>query len=144
MAFDDLPRNEIALGFAIVGASDDLPTDQLPDVFRFEGAPHTFSLGDESGRMLLQFRSHFTVAPAQIKSIVWSPSGVALTWCSLENRRYAVEFSTDLNDWLVIRPLVLGAVAGRSIFDDYSDRSGPGGLLPPRAFYRVRDLGPGP
>lgn len=144
MSFDHVPTADLALGFAIVGGPDDLPTDQLPKVFRFDRSPHTFSLGDDLGRMLLQFRSFSQVVETTIKSIDWSPTEVAITWCSVENGRYAVEFSTDLKDWLVIRPLVIGEISESSIIDDFSDRSGPDALQPLRGFYRVRELGPPP
>ena len=142
MTFDGAPRADIALGFSIVGGPEDLPSDQLPAEFMFSGAPHTFSLGDDNGRMLLQFIEFSQTFPFAIKSITRGGDEVQITWCSEQGRGYAVDFTTDIADWQVIRALVNAEGSETSIVDDLAERFGPGEDPPPDGFYRVRDLGP--
>jgi len=138
MFFDGIPSNDIELGFSIVGDKEDLPSDKLPDVFRFKNAAHTFTIGDSSGRMLLQFRS-FRQVETRIKEVELHEGQVRLVWCSLVGKRYTVEFSTDLRDWEVVVDSVTAAAAETEIVDDLTARLKVGVQ---RGFYRVRELMP--
>lgn len=153
MTIDGVPDATIGLGFAISGQAKDLPTDQLPENFTFNpppgGASHTFSLYSNSGSpattgtMLLQFRS-FRQVEFNVKSI--RPTGLTgkvmeVVWFSVKGKRYALEYSTNLTDWAVIRSEVLGENPTTTVLDDLDLRY-PVGQIPSRGFYRVLDLGP--
>ena len=106
MTFNGVARSDLALGFAIVGNATHLPTDQLPAPFLYQrGNPHTFVIEDESGRMLLQFRSVSqvtTIIPTpELISIVVLPEEARVTWTSVVGQRYQVELSGDLAEWTV-------------------------------------------
>lgn len=146
MAINGVPRQDIGLNFRISGAAKDLPTDQLPENFTFNppplGASHTFVLSDASGRMLLQFRWFRQVGPT-IRSINRTGDAVEIVWTSVQGKRYALEFSTDLRNWEVIRDPLIGNPLTTTVVDDLAQRyaSGP---LPPRGFYRIIDRAPPP
>ncbi len=149
MAFDDVPRDDIGLLFGIAGDEGDLLDDQLPEVFRFRRrspfnfAPHTFSLRDDSGRMLLQFRliKQRPIPPVVI-SMAHSPTGMTLKWCSQFEQVYAIEFSTDFKTWVVIFPGIVGQLIDTTITDVFADRFGEGIPPPTAAYYRIREIPP--
>jgi hypothetical protein len=107
MSFDGVFRIDIALGFSIVGNSSHLPTDQLPAPFTYQpGNPHTFVIDDDSGRMLLQFRTVNQVVvplpPPEIKSIEIAPNQTEIAtirWSSVAGQSYQVEASSDFIEW---------------------------------------------
>ena len=133
MALDDTPRIDIELGFAITGDADDLPSDQLPEEFRFAGAPHTFFLRDSSGQMNLQFTS-FRQVVTRIKLIEHQPGTTRIVWCSLSGKHYAVEFSTDLDSWETIATNIEGSPKTSEFIDVDPERRVP------RGFYRIREI----
>lgn len=107
MSFDGIARSDLALGFSIVGNATHLPTDQLPAPFLYQrGNPHTFVISDESGRMLLQFRSVNQVATLiptpEIINIEAPPSQARLTWRSVAGQSYQVEVSGELMEWTAV------------------------------------------
>ncbi len=140
MTFDGTSAEDIELVLRIVGDEGDLPTDQLPETFGFVGAPHTFTLGDESGTILLQFLSYRQVFPV-IKSINWQNNQVRLVWDSILDRVYRVEFSSDLKNWQTIRAAVTGELGTTGIIDDIFGRQEP---PVPHGFYRIREIPPEP
>ena len=144
MALGGAPRTDIELALSFTGSSQNLPTDQLPEHFDFAGAPHTFSLGDDSGHVLIQFRNLTQLFPIAIKSFAWDDDEIQLTWHSTAGRHCGVDFTTDREEWLVLQPLVVGAGSETSITDDLRQRYAPGEDLPQQGFYRVRDLGSWP
>ncbi len=145
MSLDSVPDEEIGLNFRISGRPEDLPTDQLPSSFGFAGAPHTFVLADESGRMLLQLRSFRQVQRQDHAVKFMSRTGdvVHLIWWSFQGNQYDIEFSTDLKVWNVIRPNITGEQLQTSLDDDLAERftEGP---IPRAGYYRVIDKGPLP
>lgn len=144
MSLDSVPGAGIGLSFSISGAAKDLPTDQLPRNFTFNpppnGATHTFVLSDASGRMLLQFRSFRQVAMA-ITSIVKTGDSVSILWSSVQGKRYALQFSTNLTNWSTIRNDLVGAALTTTVVDNLAQRyiEVP---LPLTGFYRFLDQGP--
>jgi hypothetical protein len=144
MSVDGVLDAGVGLGFSISGAAKDLPTDQLPTKFTFNpppsGASHTFVLSSTSGRMLLQFRSFRQVAFA-IKTITRSGDVITIVWFSVNGKRYALDFSTDLVNWSIIQSGLVGNSLTTSVTDNLTQRYS-GGPLPQRGFYRIRDLGP--
>ena len=141
MALDDVPSEEIRLYFALAGDAEDLLSEQLPPVFLFQNAPHTFTLEDSSGKMLLQLIRHAQVQPIKIQSIEWQDNQVRLVWCSNPGRRYNIEFSTDLQHWETIAENILAEGEATEYIDDLLSRLE---MVIPRGFYRVRELGPDP
>lgn len=150
MTIDGVADGNIGLGFSISGQAKDLPTDQLPEKFTFNpppgGASHTFSLYSDSGTpattgtMLLQFRS-FRQVELKVQSTRPTGDVVEVVWDSVKGKRYALEHSTNLKDWVVIRSEVFGDATTTTVFDDLDPRY-PAGQIPTWGFYRVLDLGP--
>lgn len=140
MSLDGVPGTTIGLGFAISGQAKDLPTDQLPARFTFNpppgGASHTFSLQDQSGGMLLQFRSFRQVGP-KILSVRRTGDDVEITWSSVSGKPYALDFSTDLLHWTIIRDDLIGLPITTTVVDQLAVRH-PGNP-PPTGFYRILD-----
>lgn len=146
MTLNGVPREDIGFGFAISGAAKDLPTDQLPRKFTFNpppgGAPHTFVIKDNAGQLNLQFRWFRQVGLA-IKSIKRSGNVTEVVWSSIKGNRYALDFSTDLLAWTVIRDDLIGDAVTTTVLDDLAQRY-PSGPLPPKGFYRILDRTPPP
>lgn len=146
MTLNGVPRTDIGFGFAISGASKDLPTDQLPRKFTFNpppgGAPHTFVLKDNAGQLNLQFRWFRQVGLA-IKSIRRTGDITEIVWYSIKGNRYALEFSTDLLTWTIIRGDLIGDAVATTVFDDLAQRY-PSEPLPPKGFYQIVDRAPPP
>jgi hypothetical protein len=143
MSLDGVPEETISLGFSISGQTKDLPTDQLPAKFTFNpppgGASHSFVIADESGSMLLQFRSFRQVRP-EILSIRRTGDDVEITWSSEKGKPYALEFSTDLRQWTIIRGNLVGLPETTTVVDHLAQRY-PGDP-PPKGFYRILDRPP--
>ncbi|MFZ9937542.1 MAG: hypothetical protein ACO3JG_10875 [Luteolibacter sp.] len=140
MSLDGVPEASIRLGFSISGQAKDLPTDRLPEQFTFNpppgGASHTFVIADESGSMLLQFRSFRQVRP-EIVSIQRTGDAVEIIWTSEKGKPYALEFSTDLRQWAILRSDLIGLPGQTTTVDSLGLRypNGP----PPTGFYRILD-----
>jgi hypothetical protein len=143
MSINGVPNDTIGLGFSISGEAKDLPTDQLPARFTFnpppDGASHTFVISDSSGSMLLQFRSFQQVLP-RIVSILRTGDNVEITWSSVAGKPYALDFSTDLRHWTILRGDLVGQPVSTTVVDNLAVRY-PGGP-PPRGFYRILDPPP--
>jgi hypothetical protein len=146
MSIDDVFNSAIGLGFAISGQSKDLPTDRLPENFTFNpppsGASHTFVLSSASNTdsMLLQFRS-FRQVPLAVKSVREIGTSMEVTWYSVGGKRYALDFSTDLTNWTMIRDGLIGATTTTTVLDDLALRY-PTSPRPTRVYYRMIDRGP--
>lgn len=143
MSLDGVPEESIRLGFSISGQAKDLPTDRLPEKFTFNpppgGASHTFVIADESGSMLLQFRSFRQVRP-EILSIQRTGGEVKIIWSSEKGKPYALEFSTDLRHWSILRSDLIGLPEQTTTIDSLELRylNDP----PPMGFYRILDRPP--
>lgn len=140
MTIDGIADATIGLGFSISGQAKDLPTDQLPANFTFnpppQGASHTFVLDHASGSMLLQFVSFQQVAP-KIQSIKRQGDNVEIIWTAVAGKPYALEFSTDLQQWSRIHSNLIGTTQASAWIDQLSARYS--GTKPPRGFYRIID-----
>lgn len=140
MKINGTPDINVELGFSISGAAKDLPTDQLPANFTFDpppdGAPHTFVLKDVSGSMLLQFVSFRQVRP-EILSIQRNGDDVEIVWSSIKGKPYALEFSTNLIHWTIIRNDLVGLPQTTSVEDDLAVRFPEN--KPTEGFYRILD-----
>jgi len=142
MAFDGAAREDIGLILAIVGTPEDLPTDRLPEQFKFPDAPHTFALRDASGEMLLQFLSYRQVAADfRIQAVEQAGDQVTVSWRSSPNTAYSVEFSVDLKTWAAISGSIPGQEWETSFTDDLATRYS-GSSIPAVGYYRVVDHGP--
>jgi len=143
MSLNGIPDEALSMSFAISGQAKDLPTDQMPVEFTFNpppgGASHTFVIEDESGRMLLQFRS-FRQVRLEILSIQRIETDVEIVWSSVAGKPYALEFSTDLLHWTILRSDLVGLPAQTTVVDSLGLRypNHP----PPRGFYRILDRPP--
>jgi hypothetical protein len=140
MQINGTADDTIELGFAISGATKDLPTDALPANFTFDpppdGASHTFSLKDQSGTMLLGFLSFRQVRP-EILSIQRTGDEVEIIWSSVIGKPYALEFSTNLQNWTVIRNDLLGSSQSTGVVDNLAIRFPEN--KPTEGFYRILD-----
>lgn len=145
MRIDGLSDPDVELGLSISGASKDLPTDRLPASFTFDpppnGAPHTFVLKDDSGQMNLRFLSFGQMRP-EIVSIGRNGDEVSIVWSSVLGKPYALEFSTDLEAWTVIRSDLVGMPQTTSVVDDLAARYPA--IRPSKGFYRILDRVPLP
>lgn len=146
MRINDTPDASVEFGLAITGAAKDLPTDQLPANFTFNpppsGAPHTFVLKDQFGTMLLGFLSFRQVKPEIVLSIQRSGDEVEIVWSSISGKPYALEFSTDLANWSVIRNDLVGLPVTTSVVDDLAVRFPA--TIPNEGFYRIIERFPAP
>jgi hypothetical protein len=140
MAINDLLDPDIEFVLSIKGEAKDLPTDQLPENFTFDPppnvAPHTFVLKDDSGQMNLRFLSFHQVRP-KILSIQRTGDDVEIVWSSVKGKPYALEFSTNLRDWTIIRADLIGLPLTTSVVDHLAARHS--GNPPPKGFYRILD-----
>lgn len=145
MRINGAPDADVEFGLSISGAAKDLPTDHLPANFTFDpppdGAPHTFVLKDDSGSMLLGFLSFRQVRP-KILSIQKNGDQVGIVWSSVSGKPYALEFSTDLVAWAIIRNDLVGLPQTTSLVDDLTARFPEN--KPARGFYRILELAPTP
>lgn len=140
MRINGTPDATVEFGLGISGAAKDLPTDQLPPNFTFNpppsGAPHTFVLKDQSGTMQLGFLSFRQVRP-EILSIQRAGDEVGIVWSSIHGKPYALEFSTNLVDWTLIRNDLVGLPDTTSLVDDLAVRFPVN--KPTEGFYRILD-----
>jgi hypothetical protein len=138
MRINGNPDATIEFGLSIAGQSKDLPTDKLPLNFTFNpppgGAVHTFVLKDQSGSMLLGFTSFQGVRP-KILSFQRTANQVEIVWSSLMGKPYALEFSTNLANWTVIRNDLVGISPSTSVVDDLALRYPV--AIPAKGFYRI-------
>jgi hypothetical protein len=138
MQINGTADDTIELGFAISGETKDLPTDKLPANFTFDpppdGASHTFSLKDQSGTMLLGFVSFRQVRP-EILSIQRTGDDVGIVWSSINGKPYALEFSTNLVHWTIIRNDLVGLPQTTRVEDDLAVRFPD--AKPIEGFYRI-------
>ena len=143
MSLNGITAAGLRMSFSISGQSKDLPTDQLPRNFTFNpppgGASHTFSIGDGSGTMLLQFRSFRQFRP-EIRSVRRTGNDVEILWSSVKGKPYALEFSTDLRQWDIIRNDLVGQWETTTVVDPVAVRFA--GNPPPAGFYRILDRPP--
>jgi len=140
MQINGTPDVTVELGFAISGEAKDLPTDRLPANFTFnpppDGAPHTFVLKDQSGTMLLGFLSFRQVRHwPEILSIQRTGGEVGIVWSSINGKPYALQFSTNLKTWTVIRNDLVGLPETTSVVDDLAVRFP--NAIPAEGFYRI-------
>lgn len=143
MLLDGIPNKEIALNFRISGKTEDLPTDQLPTEFGFQSATHTFVIADDSGRMLLQFRS-FQQVDLSIKSITREGDIVEIEWCALKEKRYRLEYSSNLRTWSIIQDDLAGNPMSSTLSDNLAFRFLAADPIPLGGFYRIVDRAPAP
>lgn len=140
MRINGTPDAGVEFGLGISGEAKDLPTDRLPANFTFNpppsGAPHTFVLKDVSGTMLLGFLSFRQVRP-EILSIQRTDDLVGIVWSSISGHPYALEFSTDLQNWTIIRNDLIGLPESTSVTDNLAARFP--NVIPAEGFYRIRD-----
>ena len=140
MRINGAPDATVEFGLSISGESKDLPTDKLPANFTFNpppsGAPHTFVLKDQSGTMQLGFLSFRQVRP-EILSIQRAGDEVGIVWSSIHGKPYALEFSTNLVDWTLIRNDLVGLPDTTSLVDDLAVRFPES--KPTEGFYRILD-----
>lgn len=140
MKINGTPDVDVEFGFGISGASKDLPTDQLPVNFTFnpppDGAQHTFVLKDDAGSMNLRFLSFRQVRP-EILSIQRTGDDVGIVWSSINGKPYALEFSTNLVNWTIIRNDLVGLPHTTSVEDDLAVRFPES--EPTEGFYRIID-----
>lgn len=138
MLINGTPDVTVEFGLGISGAAKDLPTDQLPANFTFNpppgGAPHTFVLKDQSGTMQLGFLSFRQVRP-EILSIQRAGEEVGIVWSSINGKPYALEFSTNLVNWTIIRNDLVGLPETTSLVDDLAVRFPEN--KPTEGFYRI-------
>lgn len=151
MSFDGSadPARKRKLTLAITGPATAFPNDSLAAEFPFpmNGAladpPHTFSLSDVGGTMLLQFTSlrQTELAPPSVWFFEPRPASdlVSLSWLTVPGSDYEVESSPDLLVWTRIGTGITAPGWCHFMADDLAARF-PGGT-PPRLFYRVT---PGP
>lgn len=139
MQINGTPDATVEFGLSISGESKDLPTDKLPANFTFNpppgGAPHTFVLKDQSGIMLLGFLSFRQVRPEIVLSIQRTGNEVEIVWSSISGKPYALEFSTDLANWTIIRNDLVGLPGTTSVVDDLAVRFPA--TIPNEGFYRI-------
>lgn len=145
MAFDGVADGEIALWLSITdGAGASFDDDDLPALFPMQmrdggGAfPHTFSLQDGRGLMLLQFESLLQRLPntLRIVEVAFEIPVPSLLFHSQPDVVYSVEFSTDFVIW---RPI--GSVPSQGYLTEFADSglaSREGGV-PASGYYRVRE-----
>ena len=143
MSLDGIPNKEIALNFRISGKTEDLPTDQLPAEFGFQSATHTFVIADDSGRMLLQFRS-FQQVDLSIKSITREGDIVEIEWCALKEKRYRLEYSSNLRNWSIIQDDLAGNPMSSTLSDNLAFRFLAADPIPLGGFYRIVDRATAP
>ena len=139
MLINGTPDPTVEFGLGISGESKDLPTDKLPANFTFNpppgGAPHTFVLKDQSGTMLLGFLSFRQVRPEIVLSIQRTGDEVGIVWSSISAKPYALEFSTNLKTWTIIRNDLVGMPETTSVVDDLAVRFPA--TIPDEGFYRI-------
>ncbi len=146
MLINGTPDATVEFGLGISGASKDLPTDKLPANFTFNpppsGAPHTFVLKDQFGTMLLGFLSFRQVRPEIILSLQRSGNDVEIEWSSFSGKPYALQFSTNLTNWTIIRNDLVGLSQTTRVVDDLDVRFPV--AIPNEGFYRIieRSLSP--
>ena len=142
MRINGTPDADIEFGLAISGEAKDLPSDQLPANFTFNpppsGAPHTFVLKDDSGTMLLGFLSFQQARHRpEILSIQRTGDEVGIVWSSINGKPYALEFSTNLQNWTIIRNDLIGLPETTGATDNLAVRF-PNGM-PAEGFYRISE-----
>ncbi len=151
MSFDGTPDPSIDLWLSITdGSASSLAGDSLPAPFPMPFAPeieprlpHTFSLADYGGTLLLQLVRLEQIEGDPDRPIV-TAVGLAgdgaptLEFRSRSGNRYGIEFSTDLEIWVQIAQVE--AASALTEFTDSGLAGRSGGALPGRACYRIRAL----
>lgn len=126
-----------AFTFAISGTAEDLPTDSMPDPFRFGGAPTTFSISDASGTLLLRATRLREFAPAPV-AIAKRGDVVEIEFRSVKDRVFEIWFGTDLTGWTRIAGAHPSAGLRTTYTDDLAARH-EGGAIPEAGFYRIAE-----
>lgn len=86
--------------------------------------------------MLLGFLS-FRQVRAEILSIQRTGDEVEIIWSSVIGKPYALEFSTNLQNWTVIRNDLLGSAQSTGVVDNLAIRFPEN--KPTEGFYRILD-----
>jgi hypothetical protein len=147
MSLDDIADGDVELFLAMTDDSGEAFTsDLLPTIFPMfihpggPSIPHTFSLKDDDGTMLLQFNWITQRLPNILKIIEVGFVGEnpAIKFHSKPNKNYRVEFTTDLATWQVIAP----NLPSQGYLTDFVDEEIATrlGSLPEEAFYRVSEI----
>lgn len=148
MRFNGTAESSIVLSLSITDSSGAaFSSDQLPAEFPLAinqsgigpNFPHTFSLADEMGTLLLRFNwlRQRSVPPLRITEIAFEGGVPFLAFQSNPGTTYTIEASTDLVGWQVLDANFPDDGYQTDFFDtEITTRHGG---LPERLYYRVRE-----